>query len=76
MTKPPTRIELDCPRCGELFEAYYRPSIDLGLGEPWTEEKIREATAAACPRCAFVVELDALVVDGRGDEEHPARRVL
>ena len=62
MTSPPRPIVVRCSRCSAVFESYYRPSINLDL-EPWTEDELHEATSATCPRCAAVIDLDALIVD-------------
>ena len=64
MTSPARAIEIECPRCELVYEAWHRRSINLGLGEEWSAERLREATTATCPSCAFLVELEALVVDG------------
>lgn len=63
MTSPQQQITVECPGCGEWYRDFYRPSVNLGLGEEWTAEQLREATTATCPRCGNVVELDTLVVD-------------
>ena len=57
MTSPPKLVEVDCPRCGDVYETYYRPSINLTLDEDWSEDELREATTGTCPRCEFVVGL-------------------
>ena len=60
---PPEQTTVACPRCGERFAAWHRPSVNLGI-ERWSEEELRGATTATCPRCATVIDLDARVVDG------------
>lgn len=62
MTSPPQRVGLVCEGCGAMFEAWRRPSINLTLGEPWTEDEIREATRARCPECGLEVALAVLIV--------------
>ncbi len=64
MTSPPKKITVACPGCGTLYEDWYRPSINLSLGEDWTAEELREASTARCPSCGHAVELDTLVVKG------------
>jgi hypothetical protein len=66
MTSPPQRITVQCPLCGERYTDYYRPSINLTLGEEWTAEELDEATSASCPGCGFRVPIASLVV--RGDD--------
>lgn len=63
MTSPAVRVEVVCPGCGTEYEAWHRPSINLTLGEEWTEEEIREATTGRCPECGLEVELATLVVE-------------
>jgi hypothetical protein len=63
MTSPPEQITVECPRCAEEYEDWYRPSINLNL-ESFDEEYLREASTATCPSCHFVVELPTLVVEG------------
>ena len=63
MTSPAQPIEVECPRCGERYTDYYRPSINLSLGETWTDEELEEATSATCPACGCRVAIgDALIV--------------
>ena len=64
MTNPPEQITVRCPSCSREYRAWWRPSINLGLGEEWTEEEVREASTATCPTCGTKVELGTLVVDG------------
>ena len=68
MTSPPTPAEVACPRCGRRYVAYFRPSINLSLGEEWTDEEIEEATTATCPDCGERVGLETLTVDWASDE--------
>ncbi len=63
MTSPPKQITVHCPRCDERFEDSYRPSINLGLGEKWSDEEIYDATTATCPTCGFVIPLALVVAD-------------
>ena len=61
MTSPPQQITLECPRCGERYEDWFRASLNLDLDD-FSDEYVREATSATCPRCGHIVELDSLVV--------------
>ena len=63
MTSPPTPVEITCRRCGEYFEDFHRPSINLGLGEAWTEDELAEATTATCPTCGATYAIETLIVD-------------
>lgn len=65
MTSPPEDITVRCPSCGRLFEDWYRPSVNLQLGD-FDENHIREATSATCPECRTQTPLAALVVDEEG----------
>lgn len=62
MTSPPQPVLVDCPRCRQIFEAWYRPSINLSLGEVWSKEDVDDATTAKCPTCQHQVLLNHLVV--------------
>ena len=64
MTSAAQRVEVVCPGCGFEYEAWHRPSINLTLGEEWTEEEIRQATTARCPACGLEVDLTTLIVGG------------
>jgi DNA-directed RNA polymerase subunit RPC12/RpoP len=66
MTSPPTKIRIVCPECGKKFQGYYRPSINLSLGEKWTEEEIEKAMSVVCPHCGTRTRVGGLVVGGDG----------
>lgn len=63
MTSPPKEIEVICPKCNTLFNDWYRPSINLTLGKPWTEDQIRRATSITCPSCSDVTRVSSLIVE-------------
>jgi endogenous inhibitor of DNA gyrase (YacG/DUF329 family) len=63
MTSPAVQITVTCPNCGRVYSAYYRPSINLSLGEEWTEAETEEASSATCPSCGHVVDLNTLIVE-------------
>jgi DNA-directed RNA polymerase subunit RPC12/RpoP len=63
VTSPPRQVEVVCPACGHEYETWHRRSINLTLGQGWTEEEIREATSARCPECGHEVEFRTLIVD-------------
>ena len=64
MTSPPTRITVDCSRCGAEYEAWDRPSINLELDD-FDDAEIEEASTARCPDCGATVNLDPFIVEGR-----------
>jgi ssDNA-binding Zn-finger/Zn-ribbon topoisomerase 1 len=66
MTSPPREIEVECPSCGCQFEGWYRPSINLNLGEEWTEEEIERATSVECPECHQRTRVSSLIVGKDG----------
>ena len=45
MNSLPEKIEVMCPRCGEIFEGWCGPSID-------------PATSSDCPNCGFELAYD------------------
>jgi hypothetical protein len=55
-------ITVTCPACGEEFATSYRPSINLGLGETWTEQELDDASSATCTRCGHRAPLGTLVI--------------
>jgi|GEM_PF-2696290 len=63
MTSPFELIRVECPNCHTTFEDCYRPSINLSLGEDWTEEEIDEAMTVSCPKCGQRHDIDSLVVN-------------
>lgn len=62
MTSPVEEMEVACPRCGHRWQTYWRASINLTLGEEWTDEAIEAATTAMCPECGLRSDLGALIV--------------
>ncbi len=65
MTSPAEKVEVACPACGARFSTWYRPSINLGLGEEWSPEELEEATTATCPECGHREPLGSLIVSTR-----------
>ena len=65
MTSPPSQITIRCPSCGETFEDWWRPSINLQLDD-FDEEYIKSATIKTCPYCGVEVRLGTLIVDKEG----------
>ena len=61
MTSPPEDIMVECPKCGHIYEDWWRPSVNLGLDD-FEETYITEATTSSCSKCGFRVQHDALVV--------------
>jgi DNA-directed RNA polymerase subunit RPC12/RpoP len=62
MTSPPREVEVQCPNCGTRFSDWVRDSINLTLGEEWSEEEIIEATTFRCPKCDWQGGMDSLIV--------------
>lgn len=62
MTSPPQRVRVTCPECGREYEDWWRPSINLALGEHFDEEYLEAARSATCPGCGHRVYFDQLVV--------------
>jgi hypothetical protein len=65
MTSPPEKITIQCPRCGEVYEDWYRATVNLGLDD-FDEEYLRQCSTAACPKCGHEVKFDLLVVERDG----------
>ncbi|HQX48391.1 MAG TPA: hypothetical protein PLR25_00700 [Planctomycetaceae bacterium] len=66
MTSPPEQITVWCPKCERHFRDWYRPSINLSLGEEWTEEEIEQASSVECPECHLRQDVGNLIVDQDG----------
>jgi hypothetical protein len=66
MTSRVTDIEVNCPNRGNVFLDSYRPSINLGHGDPRAAESIAAPTSVTCPKCETVTSLDSLIVDRNG----------
>jgi hypothetical protein len=62
VTSPPHPVEIECPNCGTRFTAYLRSSINLTLGETWTEEEIENATTSTRPTCGTRLSYEALII--------------
>ncbi len=62
MTSPVQEIEVHCPMCAAIFHDSVRWSINLSLGEKWTDEEIDEATSVTCPYCEHKQYVDAIIV--------------
>ena len=63
MTSPPEEITVECPKCGNLYEDWYRASVNLDLDD-FDEEYLDQCSSATCPECQHKVNLDVLVVEG------------
>ena len=61
MTSPPQAIEVKCPRCGKVYQDWWRPSVNLGL-DSFDDDYLENASTATCPRCGEKVSLDVLIV--------------
>lgn len=66
MTSPPQPITITCPSCGTSFESWWRASINLSLGEKFSDDYLREATIKTCPKCKFEIRLDTLLIGEDG----------
>jgi len=62
MTSPIEEIEVHCPRCSTIFTDRIRGSINLSLGEEWTDEEIDVATSVTCPHCKYKQYGDSIIV--------------
>ena len=61
MTSPIEEIEVQCPKCLTIFTDTIRRSINLSLGEEWTDEEIDEATSVTCPNCKYKQYGDSII---------------
>jgi predicted RNA-binding Zn-ribbon protein involved in translation (DUF1610 family) len=61
VTSPVEIVVIDCPGCGERYEDWWRPSINLGI-DAFDEDYLREASTGTCPRCGLVVDIGSVLV--------------
>ena len=62
MTSPIEEIEVQCTKCSTIYKDWIRGSINLSLGEEWTDEEIDEATSVTCPNCKYKQYGDSIIV--------------
>ncbi len=65
MTSPPQTIQVVCPDCGNVYEDWYRPSINLSL-DNFDDEYVEQATTSTCPKCQHKVAFGALIFEAGG----------
>jgi len=63
MTTPAYEVIVECPNCGTEFHDWIRNSINLSLGETWTDDDIEEAFSVTCPECGHRESTDGLLVE-------------
>jgi len=61
MTSPIRDIELQCPACGEIFFTWHRDSVNLSLGEKWSNSELEEIYFAHCPSCKQRIEKGVII---------------
>jgi hypothetical protein len=66
MTSPPEQITVVCPCCNKAYKDWWRPSINLSLGEEFDEEYLNEASSATCDHCGLKIYLNNLIVQADG----------
>ena len=65
MTMPPEEITVTCPKCGETYKDWYRPSMNLMLDD-FDDDYIEEMSSVTCPSCETKVRMGSLVVGEDG----------
>ncbi len=65
MTSPPENITVTCPKCGKVYEDWYRASVNLALDD-FDDDYLEQCSSATCPACGFKVRFENLVVDRDG----------
>jgi hypothetical protein len=66
VTSPPQEITVQCPQCGQIYKDWWRPSINLSLGERFSDEYLEEASTSTCPTCHYKVRHSLLVIRENG----------
>ncbi|MGH2787211.1 MAG: MJ0042-type zinc finger domain-containing protein [Actinomycetota bacterium] len=71
MTSPAEKVTVRCPRCGHVFDDWYRPSMNLDL-DPWADERyLHDCVHATCPACKTEFRIGTLLVveSGRWEDK-------
>ena len=63
MTTPAYEVTIECPNCATEFHDWIRNSINLSLGETWTDDDIEEAFSVTCPKCGHRESTGGLLVE-------------
>ena len=50
MTSPPEEITVECPKCGHIYQDWFRGSVNLDLDD-FDEEYLDQCSSATCPEC-------------------------
>ena len=66
MTSQPGEITFTRPDCGHVYEALYRPSINLLL-DSFDDRYLEEATTTKCQECGVKYDVGTLATRRRGD---------
>jgi len=61
MTSPARRITIECQKCHQEYEDWYRPSVNVALdpADPTPPEQARTST---CPSCGFTFQHGVMLV--------------
>jgi endogenous inhibitor of DNA gyrase (YacG/DUF329 family) len=65
MTSVVENITVKCPKCGKMYEDWYRASVNL-MFDDFDEEYLDKCSSATCPYCGYKVRFDNLIVDKEG----------
>jgi len=63
VSSPPESVTVKCPQCGQTYEDWWRPSVNLNL-ETFDDEYLDACSSAVCPKCGHKVKFDVLTVRG------------
>ena len=61
MTSPARRITLECPKCRQEYEDWYRPSINAAL-DPADRTPAEQTGTSTCPSCGFTIHHGVMLV--------------
>ncbi len=61
MTMPVETIDVCCPNCSEIYQDWYRGSVNLDL-DNFDDEYLDACSSATCPKCGHKVYFQNLIV--------------
>lgn len=61
MTLSARRVTIECQRCHEEYEDWYRSSVNVAI-DPADETSPEQARTTTCPSCGFTIQHGVMLV--------------